>query len=260
MSVSAALILVAATAWLATPPGSEAGAAEPSAALETPGAIECVGIALRSEQLVPRPEAGYVVLAADNARAAAGSALLAYSDTAEGLAQAVRDAAREDPSVAAEAARNATTAAASDDTDGAFMLRALYTPDTDAAYGLVTAPCSAVWTSRVDGYEYLGTAAEDLTVDEAWELIGAEPSGTEDAAGKLVLSGEWHFVTVLDAQHAPAVGERVRLEFGGFSVRAVTAYAGGPGRGERAVIFVSNELPPDAVKLRRSAARVIIGD
>lgn len=260
MSVSAALILVAATAWLASPLGTEASEAEPSASDGAPGEIECVGIALRSEQLVPCPGEEYVVLAADNARAAAGSVLLAYSGTAEGLAQAVRDAARDDPSIAAEAARKATTAAATDDADGAFMLRALYSPDTVAAYELVAAPCSAVWTSRVDGYEYLGPAADGLTAAGARELIGAQPSGAEDAAGKLVLSGEWRFVTVLDAQDAPAEGVHVRLGFDGFSVRAVTEYAGEAERGERAVIFVSDELPPGAVELRRSAARVIIGD
>ena len=91
MSVSAALILVAATAWLASPPGAFTPPAAGSAAPETPCALECEGVAVRDEQIVRRPEGEYIVLAADSGRVAAGSALLAVSDTDEGLAQAVRD-------------------------------------------------------------------------------------------------------------------------------------------------------------------------
>ena len=48
--------------------------------------------------------------------------------------------------------------------------------------------------------------------------------------------------------------------FDGFSVRAVTEYAGKSENGERAVVFVSDELPPGAIELRRSAARIVAGD
>ena len=255
MSVSAALILVAATAWLASPPGSFTPSAEGSAAPETRCAL------VRDEQIVRRPEGEYIVLAADSGRVAAGSALLASSDGSEGLAQAVRDAARDDPSIAVAATREAATAASVDDASGAFKLRALYSPDSGADYELVTAPHSAVWTSAVDGLEHLGPdALEEITAAGARELIASAPSPIEDAAGKLVLSDDWRFVTVLRAQDAPAVGEDVRLEFDGFSVRAVTEYAGQSENGERAVVFVSDELPPGAIELRRSAARIVGGD
>ena len=261
MSVSAALILVAATAWLASPPGSFTPSAEDSAASETLCALECEGIAVRDEQIVRRPEGEYIVLAADSGRVAAGSALLASSDGSEGLAQAVRDAARDDPSIAVAAAREAATAASVDDASGAFKLRALYSPDSGADYELVTAPHSAVWTSAADGLEHLGPdALEEITAAGARELIASAPSPIEDAAGKLVLSDDWRFVTVLRVQDAPAVGEDVRLEFDGFSVRAVTEYAGQSENGERAVVFVSDELPPGAIELRRSAARIVAGD
>ena len=141
---------------------------------------------------------------------------------------------------------------------GPFKLRALYSPDSGADYELVTAPHSAVWTSAADGLEHLGPdALEEITAAGARELIASAPSPIEDAAGKLVLSDDWRFVTVLRAQDAPAVGEDVRLEFDGFSVRAVTEYAGKSENGERAVVFVSDELPPGAIELRRSAARIV---
>ena len=118
-----------------------------------------------------------------------------------------------------------------------------------------------IWLKMAGGLR-LG-AATDAPARQgagARELIASAPSPIEDAAGKLVLSDDWRFVTVLCAQDAPAVGEDVRLEFDGFSVRAVTEYAGKSENGERAVVFVSDELPPGAIELRRSAARIVAGD
>lgn len=256
MSVSAALILLAATAWLASPLRPERAQAEPSAAPEPP--LECEGIAVRDELIVPRPDGEYIVLAADGKRAAAGAALLASADTDEGLAQAVRDAARDDPTVAVAAARQAAGAAATDDERGAFMLRALYSPDSDSSYTLVTAPKSAVWTSAPDGYEYLSAdMLTDISLERARELIGGEANLDEGAAGKLIGSDEWRFLTVLPEERAPQSGARVTLYFDGFSVEALTEYVGEPSGGECAVVFVSDELPERAITLRRAAAEII---
>ena len=91
MSAAAALVLVAAASWLAFPRGSaaETGSPPPS---EDPGvSVRVEGIVIRDETAIAEPEGEYAVLAPGGERVAAGTPLLACSDSREGLVQAVRD-------------------------------------------------------------------------------------------------------------------------------------------------------------------------
>lgn len=251
MSASAALILVAAAAWMASPLRRAAGA-EPSAESPGPEPLAVRGIVVRDERLVPEPEGEYIVLAGEGERVAAGGAVLACAEGREGLANAVRDAARENPSVTDRALREAVRAAASD--GEAFMLRAIYSPGTDAPYELVSAPASAVWTSRADGYEYLTPASLDgLTAAKVREMLAAAPEDVSGAAGKLVYSGVWRYAAVLPDGAEVQAGESVTLEFDGFSVSADVECAEGS-----AAVFITDEAPDKALALRAADARVLL--
>lgn len=256
MSAAAALILVAAASWLAFPRGSaaETGSPPPS---EDPGvSVRVEGIVIRDETAIAEPESEYAVLAPGGERVAAGTPLLACSDSREGLVQAVRDAGRDGGALTRAALREATRAASAGDGDGGFLLPALYAADTHAGYTLVTAPESAIWLTETDGYEHFTPAAlENIGVSALRELMDAEPEGIP-AAGKLVFSNVWRFAALLSASVPLQSGDGAELDFGAFTVTADVEYVSESYGGERAVVFVTDEAPSAAAALRRARAQL----
>ncbi len=254
MGAAAGLILLSATAWLASSlqPDEPAGAAEPSES-----ALSVTGIAVRAEQPVYAPEGEVLVLASEGSRVASGGAVLAVSQTRDGLLCAVRDCVRDSPGIARELARQAVLAAATGSPEGAEALSALYYAPPDEPYELITAPASALWSSETDGLEYLSAdSLQDLTPDALANLLAlpAEPGG---AVGKLVYSGVWYFAAAVPAAYPIEETACATLRFDGFEATARAMYVSEAENSECVVVFAVSDSLKAALGLRVCEAEVI---
>lgn len=257
MGTAAGLILLSATAWLASPlSGGETDGPSPSAAQEE---LTVTGIVIRDEQTVYAPAGEYtLVLAPEGGRVAAGGALVAASDTRTGLMCAARDCAREDAGIARELARRAVYAAASGAEELAQPLMALYAAREDEPYELATAERSALWCAHSDGLEYLSPDLLDgIDAASLHGLMELEPLDS-GAAGKLIGSNTWYFAAILPASRSAREGSQAVLRFEGFEVTARVKCAGNAESGERAVVFAVNESPVRALELRVCEAQVVM--
>ena len=131
MTAAAALLLASAAAWLLSPLGEDS---PPPAATAQEHGLAVTGIAVRDEAAVYAPAGETLVLAAEGERVRAGGVIAAVAGTRDGLLQAVRDCAGDNPAVVRQAARDAVLAAALDAPEMAAPFAALYAPDTDEPY------------------------------------------------------------------------------------------------------------------------------
>ena len=259
MGAAAGLILLSATAWLASPlqGGETAGPVQSAGSAEK--ALTVTGIVIRDEQAVYAPEGEYTLaLAAEGGRVAAGGAVIAAANTHEGLMCAARDCARNDAGVARELARRAVYAAAAGREELAEPLAALYEPAVDEPYVLATAERSAVWCAHSDGLEYLSPdVLNEVNAGTLHDMFSLEPVNN-GAAGKLVSSNIWYFAAILPASQSALEGSEALLRFEDFEATARVSFAGGAESGERAVVFAVNEDLTRALDLRVCEAQVVM--
>ena len=256
MTAAAALLLASAATWLLSPLGEDS---PPPAATAQEHGLAVTGIAVRDEAAVYAPAGETLVLAAEGERVRAGGVIAAVAGTRDGLLQAVRDCAADNSAVVRQAVRDAVLAAALDAPEMAAPFAALYAPDTDEPYELVTAPESALWSRSTDSLEYLSPASlAELMPEELRALLTLTPHTDGEALGRLVYSDTWYFAAAVPTGAGIEAGARVSLDFGGFTAGARVLYAGEASGGERAVVFSVTEKLGEALYERICEAEIIL--
>lgn len=132
---------------------------------------------------------------------------------------------------------------------------------TDAA--VLTAEHSGIFSTLVDGYEYLTPAdLADLTPETLNELTDAEADKPAGVYGKLVTSYRWYFAALMSEADAAQlkVGRTATLNFGryyGADIYARVLSISEPADGSVAVVFRCDTALADTLAMRRVPANVV---
>ena len=138
-------------------------------------------------------------------------------------------------------------------------LRSSSSSDAEA----LTAACSGIFTTLVDGYEGLTPAdLEGLTPETLSALTDAAADKPAGAYGKLVTSYRWYFAALMSEDDAArlTVGRTATLNFGryyGTDIYARVLSISAPEDGSVAVVFRCDTALADTLAMRRVPANVV---
>lgn len=128
----------------------------------------------------------------------------------------------------------------------------------------ITAACSGIFLSQLDGYEHLTAAVlEHLTPSRLALLKDSRCDIDESSPGKLIRSPLWHFAAVLPAEDAAqlTVGNFVTLTFSDeLSVVMTVDQVSAAEDGVCAVVCSASELTLPLLQLRCEAVTVLLGE
>ena len=134
----------------------------------------------------------------------------------------------------------------------------------------VAAPASGIFSTHLDGYEYLrGSDLSGLTPSALREMMDKTEDAPADAIGKLVSSDSWYFAALIDDKDFANVsdvlsrGAYVALQMGRYYGEALSARVEDIGRGEdggRVVVFSCDRALADTLAMRIVSATLIASE
>jgi len=133
----------------------------------------------------------------------------------------------------------------------------------------ILAQWAGIYSTRVDGYEYLGP--DDLGRMDAeivQELLARRDTGIIPGARKLVTHATWYYVTLVPEEEAARLADRlvgdlpnrVMVSFSGLAGTEVPMWVhslGPPEDGQRVAIFAANTFLAETLGLRQAEGRII---
>lgn len=128
----------------------------------------------------------------------------------------------------------------------------------------ITATCSGIFLSQLDGYEHLSAAVlQDLTPDRLQRLLDSRSSIDPSSPGKLIRSPLWYFAAALpekDAAHLRA-GDFLTLTFqDGHSVIMTVEQLSDAADGVCAMVCSASELTLPLLQRRCETVTLLLGE
>ena len=128
----------------------------------------------------------------------------------------------------------------------------------------ITAACSGIFLSQLDGYEHLTPSTlKQLTPSRLELLKGSHSSVDENSPGKLVCSSRWYYAAVLPKADAALLseGDTLTLDFSDtLSIAATVDQVSQAEDGSCALVFSSTEQPLPVLQLRCTTADILLAE
>lgn len=134
---------------------------------------------------------------------------------------------------------------------------------SDAQSALITAPESGLFSTAVDGWEDLGTAAlKKITVSALAALLEQERAVPDYALGKLVYGTKWTYAVLMDQAAADRLqlGKQVSILFGRYyneRLEMKVSWISALEDGQRAVLLTCDTDMTDVLSMRRQEAELV---
>lgn len=130
---------------------------------------------------------------------------------------------------------------------------------------VITAPETGYFVSTTDGFEGLvnSSSIDSLTDEKLKQLIDTPIVESDDNAGKIITSNDWHFAVSIEPEHASkfAVGAAVTLDFGITSFKEVPAtvekvISPSTDKENTVVVFSGNYMSSQLANMRVKSAEI----